>query len=106
MGKALHAIFGLALLEEVAMSTIQRLTQRVHAEYLEMPGLRLTSAQVQRLCGIERAACERVLQELVDAKFLCVKPDGQYARLTEGCISRPRAAKASLHTKSPSAKAS
>jgi hypothetical protein len=88
------------------MRTLQRLTQRVHAEYLEMPGLRLTSAQVQRLCGIDRAACERVLQELVNAKFLCVKPDGQYARLTEGGVSRPRAAKASLHIKSPSAKAS
>ena len=88
------------------MRTIQQLTQRVHAEYLEMPGLRLTSEQIQRLCGIERATCQLVLQKLVKTKFLCVKPDGQYARLTEGRIFRPAAAKAGLRTKSPSRKAS
>ena len=71
-----------------------------------MPGLRLTSEQIQRLCGIERATCQLVLQKLVKTKFLCVKPGGQYARLTEGHISRPRAAKARLRDKSASLKAS
>jgi hypothetical protein len=88
------------------MRTIQQLTQRVHAEYLEMPRLRLTSEHIQRLCGIEWATCQLVLQKLVKTKFLCVKPDGQYARLTEGRISRPHAAKAGLRPKSPSLKAS
>lgn len=88
------------------MRTIQQLTQRVHAEYLEMPGLRLTSEQIQRLCGIEPTTCELVLQKLVKTKFLCVKPDGQYARLTEGRISRPHAAKAALRSQSRSLRAS
>ena len=26
---------------------------RLRAEYLEMPGMRLTAQQVQRLCGVE-----------------------------------------------------
>ena len=68
------------------MRTIDILTRRIRAEYLEMPGLRLTPEQVQRLCGIERMICQLVLNELVDAKFLCVKVDGHYARLTEGCV--------------------
>jgi hypothetical protein len=51
---------------------------RLRAEYLEMPGLRLTAAQVQRLRGIERLMCESVLDALVDAKFLRVKSDGSY----------------------------
>jgi hypothetical protein len=51
---------------------------RLRAEYLEMPGLRLTAAQVQRLRGIERLMCESVLDALVDAKFLRVKSDGTY----------------------------
>ena len=29
------------------------LLTRIRAEYLEMPGLRLTSEQAQRLCGAE-----------------------------------------------------
>ena len=66
------------------MRTINIVTSRIRAEYLEMPGLRLTPEQVQRLCGIERMICQLVLNELVDAKFLCVKVDGRYARLTEG----------------------
>jgi hypothetical protein len=62
---------------------------RLRAEYLEMPGLRLTREQVQRLCGLERTVCERVLDGLVDARFLHRKPDGTYALLTEGA-SGPR----------------
>ena len=66
------------------MRTIQDVIHRVRAEYLEMPGLRLKAEQVQRLCGIERSVCRIVLETLVDAKFLCVKVDGRYARPTEG----------------------
>lgn len=58
--------------------------RRIRAEYLEMPGLRLTSEQAQRLCGVERALCQRVLDALVEAHFLCLKPDGTYARVTDG----------------------
>ena len=42
-------------------SPAERLLERVRAEYLEMPGLRLTLKQVQRLCGIERTVCQMVL---------------------------------------------
>jgi hypothetical protein len=48
-----------------------------------------------------------VLDMLVDAKFLCVKPNGVYARLTDGAESpRPHAAKADLGTRKRAAKAS
>ncbi len=71
---------------------------RIRAEYLEMPGLRLTLAQAQRLCGVERALCQRVLDMLVDMKFLCVTSDGAYARLTDATIQRPQPARADLKT--------
>jgi hypothetical protein len=74
----------------------ERLLERIRAEYLEMPGLCLTSEQVQRLCGVERTNCQLVLDALVDAKFLCLKANGAYARLTDGAASRPRPAKAGL----------
>jgi hypothetical protein len=78
--------------------TITDVIQRVTAEYLEMPGLRLKPEQVQRLCGIERTMCQTALDALVSAKFLDVKPDGHYARLTEGRFPRPHPAKAGLRS--------
>ena len=73
------------------------LLERIRAEYLEMPGLRLKLEQAQRLCGVERAPCQQVLDMLVEIKFLCLKPDGAYARLTDGA-DRPHPAKAGLRT--------
>lgn len=58
--------------------------ERVRAEYVAMPGMSLTAQQVQRLFGIEEASCQTLLDALVDARFLRVKPDGSYARLTNG----------------------
>jgi len=70
------------------------LVARIYAEYLEMPGLRLTLEQAQRLCGIERAMCQAALRTLVESNFLCVKHDGTYARLTDG--NMPSAADAPI----------
>ena len=78
----------------------ERLLERIRAEYLEMPGLCLTPEQLQRLCGVEPTLCRLVLDSLVDAKFLCLKLNGTYARLTDGEASRPRAAKAGLQPSS------
>jgi hypothetical protein len=72
------------------------LLDRLRAEYREMPGMRLTAAQVQRLCGIERAICQEVLDQLVAAKFLWVNAHGAYARLPEGEVSRLRTAAAAF----------
>lgn len=69
--------------------------QRIYSEYLEMPGLRLTSPQAQRLLGVEAAVCTSALDLLVDAGFLRRTPTGQYVRLTDGLAVLPiRMAKA------------
>jgi hypothetical protein len=73
------------------------LLQRIRSEFLEMPGLRLTGRQAQRLCGVEQALCQRVLDLLVDTTFLCVTPNGMYARLSDGADPlRPTPAKADV----------
>ena len=61
----------------------QQVLDRIRAEYMEMPGMRLKIAQVQRLFGVEQSMCAKILDALVDAEFLCLKPDGSYVRLTE-----------------------
>lgn len=71
-------------------STIERL----RAEFLEMPGLRLNAAQTQRLCGVDRTLCQDVLDALVDVKFLRVNADGTYSRLADGEDVRGRTGQA------------
>lgn len=41
------------------------LRRRIHAEFREMPGLRLTLAQAARFFHLERSECDRLLRELV-----------------------------------------
>ena len=51
---------------------------RIRGEYLEMPGLRLTPAQAQRLWTMDRPTCESLLNALVDAHFLARTRDGSF----------------------------
>jgi hypothetical protein len=80
--------------------------RRLRAQYAAVPGLRLTLEQVQRLCGVERALCGLVVGALVDAKFLCLKADGRYARCTDGEMIRPRASRLNLRPEQRSVRAS
>jgi hypothetical protein len=69
------------------------LVTRIRGEYLEMPGLRLTLEQAQRLCGVERTLCKR-RDALVEAKFLCVDRRSVCAVINGVLVaskSRPRA---------------
>ena len=75
------------------MRTSEEVLNRLRAEFLEMPGMHLKPEQVQRLCGVERGLCQTVLDSLVHANFLCVRADGHYARVTDGEVSRHRAAR-------------
>jgi len=72
--------------------------RRIFSEYLEMPGLRLTSAQAQRLWGLEADACANAIRVLVEGGFLRRTDAGQYVRLTDGAAVMPtlRMAKAEL----------
>ena len=54
--------------------------RRVQGEFIEMPGLRLTPAQAQRLWGLDRMACDTLLGALVDAKFLFRTRDVAFVR--------------------------
>jgi len=50
--------------------TIHDPLRLIQAEYLEMPGLRLTKPQVQRLWQLEPHVCEALLEALVASEFL------------------------------------
>jgi hypothetical protein len=97
--------YDFTLLEDFRVTTrIDDVLNRLRAEFLEMPGLRLKPQQVRRLCAVEQTICQVVLDMLVDERFLCVTLDGHYVRLTTG--HHPRPAKAHLRTNKRDMKAS
>ena len=59
---------------------IQEVVQRIRGEFLEMPGLRLTLRQAQRLWQLDETICDAVLGALVDARFLARTRDGAFIR--------------------------
>ena len=64
---------------------LHALLSRIRAEYLEMPGLRLTVPQAMLLCGGgEGSLCQEVLDRLVEERFLYRNDNGIYARLSDG----------------------
>jgi hypothetical protein len=59
---------------------LEPLLRRVRAEFVEMPGLRLTPAQATRLWGLEREACHTVINALIASSFLRWTPAGAVTR--------------------------
>lgn len=82
----------------IGTTSYRQAFDRIRAEYQEMPGMRLTLQQVERLSGVEASTCRRVLDDLVRARFLLAESDGTYLRATADAIgdriSQSRAADA------------
>jgi hypothetical protein len=68
----------------------EQMLQRICGEYVEMPGLRLSRKQAQRLWGLDEEACKQILEFLVKTGFLKLVAPDTYGRLTEGPVAFPR----------------
>lgn len=60
----------------------EQLRRRAEAEYLEMPGLKLTAAQAARLWHLDATATEHLLDSMVNAGVLYRARDGAYLLLS------------------------
>jgi hypothetical protein len=56
----------------------ETLLRRIRAEFDEMPCLRLTFGQAQRLFGLRQDVCERVLETLIAEGALTRAIDGRF----------------------------
>jgi predicted transcriptional regulator of viral defense system len=52
----------------------------MEAEYREMPGLKLTPRQAERLLGLDRNTCELAISALTRRGFLKQTAEGTYLR--------------------------
>ena len=57
-------------LERGTTMEFEAIVRRVQCEFVEMPGLQLTPAQATRLWGLERDACQAVINALIASAFL------------------------------------
>jgi hypothetical protein len=67
---------------------VEEALRRIKSEFVEMPGLRLTSQQAQRLGGFDSEFCDAILGALVDARFLMKAADGTFVRADFGSPRR------------------
>lgn len=64
----------------MATAPDRRVLARLASEFLEMPGLQLTTAQAARLFSLDVRDCEQLLTALVSDSVLIRRPDGRYTR--------------------------
>lgn len=52
------------------ISTDGEILRRIKGEFTELPGMRLTLGQAQRLWALHRESCDALLETLVRQRFL------------------------------------
>ncbi len=68
------------LLPPLPGEPFDELLTRARAEFLEMPGLKLTAHQAEQLWALDGDACRRVLAALEEAHFLVKSSTNAYVR--------------------------
>ena len=71
---------GCAAAAELGSHCIDDLAWRVDAEFREMPGMRLTFAQVKRLWNLSDDQCSRVLDYLTSTGLLAEDEEQRFYR--------------------------
>lgn len=60
--------------------TLEQTVRRVHAEFMEMPGLLLSRRQAERLWNLDPATCDAVIASLLASGFLRQTAVGAFRR--------------------------
>ena len=63
-------------------TTPAQVAGRIDAQFKAQPAMRLTDAQVRRLCHLSADECRNALDELVDQGALVRDPSGHYRSRT------------------------
>ena len=61
--------------------TAESARARIQIEYIEMPEMKLTLAQVGRLCNLPKDVCEAAIASLVEIGFLSTSTTGSILRV-------------------------
>jgi len=61
---------------------VEKLAERIRAEFDEMPGMVLTMRQASRFFGVDHEMMRSVIDELVASAYLRLTRGGEIARVT------------------------
>ena len=61
-------------------TSVEDAIELMQLEYAELPGLKLTAWQAQRLWNLPDDVCQRALSALIEARVLARTVDGGYVR--------------------------
>ena len=64
----------------MARHASEQVAELIRMEYLELPGLKLTLWQTQRLWNLPEDVCRQALTVLTQSRFLTRAADGAYVR--------------------------
>jgi hypothetical protein len=81
--------------------SMTELLVRIRAEYVEMPGLKLTTPQARRLWGLDGATCDAALAALVNAKVLSRTREGLFVTATPRSDQTPRSGSGTTGASAP-----
>jgi hypothetical protein len=68
----------------------EQLLQRVRAEFAELPCLRLTRPQAQRLFGLRSDVCDRIMSALVSEGTILRDVDDRYRMPDDAPLNTPK----------------
>jgi len=72
----------------MARHASEQVAELIRMEYVELPGLKLTLWQTQRLWNLPEDVCRQALTVLTQSRFLTRAADGAYVRAATP-VSRP-----------------
>ena len=72
----------------MARHASEQVAELIRMEYVELPGLKLTFWQTQRLWNLPEDLCRQALTVLTQSRFLTRAADGAYVRAPTP-VSRP-----------------
>ena len=64
----------------VSTESFLEAVRRAKAEFLEMPGLKLTAAQAAKLWSVDAVLCDKILSALVESRFLMETANASFIR--------------------------
>jgi len=70
--------------ENTVHTNVSEWLQIIKAEYLEMPDLALTRAEIRRMWSMDDMTCDALLDALVQARFLRLTRNRHYIRAGGG----------------------
>jgi len=72
-------------MQQIVLENFRDWTRLIQSEFAEMPGLRLSTRQAQRLWSLDQSTARAIFSALEDAHYLKRMPNDVYTRADVGC---------------------